>query len=61
MAHALPTLQAMELLQNVMEEMKTLKEAQEKAQERVQELLELSPQVRAPGYPPHTAPLPCLH
>lgn len=52
----------MELLRNVMEDVKTLKEAHEKAQEEVQEEFpELSPQVRMMESPPPVAPHPCFH
>ncbi|XP_032946644.1 uncharacterized protein LOC117013518 isoform X2 [Rhinolophus ferrumequinum] len=44
--------QAMELLQNVMEDVKILKETHEKAQGEVQEFPELNPQtIRCPGSP----------
>lgn len=40
------------MLQNVMEDVKTLKEAQGKAQGKMQELPGLTPQVRVMGSPP---------
>lgn len=45
-------LQAVEMIQNVIEDVKVLKEAHEKAQENVQEFPELMPQVRALQSPP---------
>lgn len=46
------------MLQNVMEDVKTLKEAHEKAQGKVQELPELTSQVRVMGSPAPAAPHP---
>lgn len=40
------------MIQNVMEDVRTLKEAHEKAQENIQEFPELMPQVRATESPP---------
>ncbi|XP_015982775.1 LOW QUALITY PROTEIN: extensin-like [Rousettus aegyptiacus] len=44
--------QAMDMIQNVIEDVKTLKEAHEKAQEDLREFPELMPQVRATESPP---------
>lgn len=42
----------MDMIQNVIEDVKTLKEAHEKAQEDLREFPELMPQVRAMESPP---------